>query len=105
MTDNNKFIPKIPETRTEIVLDQEQQTFQEQKSTTEKAIEAVKETVVPTVHASEDKNKGKGNSSSSGRGSPKIVQKDTYAEAMRHASFEQEQARQQNLRDVGCELQ
>jgi len=105
MTDNNKFIPKLPETKTEIILNQEQQTPQEQKPITEKAFEAVKETVVPTVHASEDKNKGKGSSSSSGRGSPKIVQKDTHAEAMRHERFEQEQARQQNLKDSGCEVQ
>ena len=54
MTDNNKFIPKIPETRTEMVLDQEQQTPQEQKSTVEKAVESVKEAVVPTVYASEN---------------------------------------------------
>jgi len=115
MTDfnnNNKFIPipKLPETKTEYVLNEEQPRQQEQKSATEKIVDSVtnvpsvvKEAVVPAIHASDDKDKGKG--SSSGRGSPKIVQKDTYAEAMRHASFEQEQARQQNLRDVGCELQ
>ena len=109
MTDfnnNNKYIPKLPETKTEIILNQEQQIPKEQKFTTEKVVDSVKkasEIVVPTAYASDDKDKGKG--SGSGRGSPKIVQKDTHAEAMRHASFEQEQARQQNLRDVGCELQ
>jgi hypothetical protein len=81
----NKFIPKIPETRTEIVLNQEQQKLQEQteqKSATEKVIEtvkeapkAIKEEVVPTIHASGSKD---------GRGSPKIVQRDkeTHREAM-----------------------
>src|SRR3954469_24904513 len=60
MTDNNKFIPKLPETKTEIILNQEQQTSQEQKSTTEKAVdsvkkvtETVKEAVIPTVYASD----------------------------------------------------
>jgi len=101
MTDNNKFIPKLPETKIEIVLNQEQQTSQEQKSTTEKAVDSVKEAVVPTVYASDSKGKG----SSNGRGSPKIVQKDTRAEAARHESFEREQAGQQNLKDAGCELQ
>ena len=111
MTDNNKYIPKLPETKAEIVLNQEQQNLQEKKPIVEKAVEtvadtssAIKETVLPTVHASDDKNKGK-SSSSNGRGSPKIVQKDTHAEAMRHERFEREQAGQQNLRDAGCELQ
>ena len=54
MTDNNKFIPKLPETKTEIVLNQEQQTPQEQKPITEKAFEAVKEMVISSVYASEE---------------------------------------------------
>jgi len=57
MTDNNKFISKLPETKTEIVLNQEQQTSQEQKPIIEKAVESIKETIVPTVHASDDDDK------------------------------------------------
>jgi len=61
MTDN-KYIPKLPETRTQIILNQGQtQPQTEQKSTTEKAVESIanvasaaKETVIPTVHASDD---------------------------------------------------
>jgi len=53
MTDNNKYIPKLPETKTEIVLNQEQQNLQEPKSTAGKVVEAVKETVVPAVYASD----------------------------------------------------
>lgn len=75
MADNSKFIPKIPETRTEIILNQEQQTPQEQKSTTEKVADSIKnvsevakETIIPTAYTSDDKNNG--------RGSPKIVQED-----------------------------
>jgi len=70
MTDNNKFIPKIPETKTEIILNQEQQSQQEQsqqKSTTEKVLEtftpvvvAAKETIVPSVHASDEVAEGIG---------------------------------------------
>jgi len=74
MTDNNKFIQKMPETyEVRFVENQEQQRQQEQteqKSITEKA----KEAVVPTVHASDSK-EDKG-SSNDGRGSPKIVQAD-----------------------------
>jgi len=86
MTDNKdlKYVqqfnnqPYIPETRTEYVLNQEQPQHEqsEQKSTAEKVVETMapiatsaKEAVVPTVHASDDKNK-----ESDGRGSPKIVQ-------------------------------
>lgn len=54
MTGNNKFIPKLPETKTEIVLSQEQQNPQEQKSIVEKAVETVKEMVIPSVYASEE---------------------------------------------------
>jgi hypothetical protein len=62
MTDNNKYIPKLPETKTEMVLNQEQNQPQtEQKSTTQKATETVanvvssaREAVIPTVHASDD---------------------------------------------------
>jgi hypothetical protein len=57
MTDNNKFIPKLPETKTEIALNQEQQNLQEQNSTAGKVVEAVKETVVPAVYASDDDDK------------------------------------------------
>lgn len=85
MTDNNKFIPKIPETyEVRFVENQERQGQGEQsqqKSTTEKVVEAVanvpsvvKENVVPSVHASDSK-EDKG-SSNDGRGSPKIVQAD-----------------------------
>jgi hypothetical protein len=86
MTDNKdlKYVqqfnnqPYIPETRTEYVLNEEQpqQGQGEQKSTTEKVVETVapvvataKEELLPTVHASDDKNK-----ENDGRGSPKIVQ-------------------------------
>jgi len=55
MTDNNKFIPKIPETKTEIVIDQKQQEQAEQKNP---ITEKVKEAVVPTVHASDDDKEG-----------------------------------------------
>jgi len=63
MTDNNinKFIPKLPETETKIVLNQEQQTPQEQKPITEKAVDTIKnipETIIPVAHAS-DKDEGK----------------------------------------------
>lgn len=54
MTDNNKFIPKLPETKTEIVLNQEQNQPQTEQSTVKKLTETAKETVIPTVHASDE---------------------------------------------------
>jgi len=85
INENNKYIAKQLETyEVRFVENQEQQNQQEQsqqKSTTEKVVEAVanvpstvKETVVPSVHASDSK-EDKG-SSNDGRGSPKTVQAD-----------------------------
>jgi len=110
MTDY-KFIPKLPETKTEIVLNQEQQNLQEQKPIVEKAVEtvadtssAIKETVLPTVHASDDKNKGKGKESSSGKGSPKIVQADNKW-VRDSVSAQREQDKKKAIEETPCDIQ
>jgi hypothetical protein len=57
---NNKFIPKLPETKTQIILNQEQSQPQAEQSTVKKLTETAKETVIPTVHASDDDEVAKG---------------------------------------------
>ncbi|CAH1760398.1 5642_t:CDS:2 [Entrophospora sp. SA101] len=86
INENNKYIPKTPETyEVRFVEQQNQQEQSEQKSTAGKAAESVanvpstvKEAIVPSVHASDSK-EDKG-SSNDGRGSPKIVQADNKKE-------------------------
>lgn len=61
MIDNNKFIPKIPEIKTEMMLSHRQPRQQEKKSTAEKLVESVKqasetakEIVISTFYAEPD---------------------------------------------------
>jgi uncharacterized protein YjbJ (UPF0337 family) len=61
MTDRKdlNYITKLPETRTQIILNQEQSQPQVEQSTVKKLVETAKEVAVPTVYASDDEEKAK----------------------------------------------